>query len=73
MLKCSFKSNPEGVSIYITAIFQYGSQLYKRAEELQTLVAREVEKMTAFNILSVNIEIRGLRPDGENADAAAEK
>lgn len=70
VLKCSFKSNPDGVSIYITAIFQYGAQLYKRAEELQALVAQEVEKMTAFNILSVNIEIRGLRPDGERADTA---
>ena len=27
-------------------------------------VAAEVERMTAFNILSVNIEIRGLRPEG---------
>ena len=36
----------------------------KQARELQSLVAAEVEKMTAFNILSVNIEIRGLRPEG---------
>lgn len=77
VIKCSFKSNPEGVSIYITAIFRYGPQLHKRAQELQELVSKEVEKMTAFNILSVNIEIRGLRPedkrDGPEAAPEAER
>ncbi len=63
VLKCSFKNRQDGVAIYIAAIFQYGSGLHRKAEELQQLVAEEVEKMTAFNILSVNVEIRGLRPD----------
>ena len=64
VLKCGIRSRPEGVEINIAAVFFYGSSLQRRARELQSLVAAEVEKMTAFNILSVNIEIRGLRPEG---------
>lgn len=62
VLKCTIKSRPEGVEINISAIFTYGPGLMKRAQELQNIVTEEVEKMTAFNILAVNIEIRGLRP-----------
>ena len=62
VLKCSIRSRPEGVDINIVAVFFYGPSLQQRAQELQNLVVAEVEKMTAFNILSVNIEIKGLRP-----------
>lgn len=62
ILKCSVKSRADGVSIFISAVFFYGPGLVKRAEELRKLVADGVEQMTAFNILAVDIEIRGLRP-----------
>lgn len=60
--KCYIKSEEEGVRIFITAVFWYGGGLRERARRLQEVVAKEVEKMTAFNILSVNVEIRGLKP-----------
>lgn len=66
--KCSVKSRPDGVKINISTIFYYDPGLQIRARELRELVAGEVEKMTAFNIIAVDIEIRGLRPkngDGE--------
>lgn len=68
VLKCGIKSRPDGVEINIAAIFLYGPGLLKRAEKLQNLVTAEVEKMTAFNILSVNIAIRGLRPAEDSGE-----
>lgn len=64
ILKCSVRSRPEGVRISLSAVFYYGSGLQRRAEELRALVADGVETMTAFNILAIDIEIRGLKPSG---------
>ena len=50
--------------ISLSAVFYYGSGLQRRAEELRALVADGVETMTAFNILAIDIEIRGLKPSG---------
>ena len=62
VLKCSVKSRADGVSIFLSTIFFYRPGLAERAEELRRLVAEGVETMTAFNILAVDIEIRGLKP-----------
>ncbi len=62
VMRCGVKSHPEGVVINISAVFRYGPAIYQRAQELRVLVADEVERMTAFNILEVNIDIRGLKP-----------
>ncbi len=50
-----------GVDLTVLAILRYGSRVTEVARRLQKNIAREVEKMTAFNIESVNVEIRGLK------------
>lgn len=50
-----------GVRITVLAIFEYGMPIFDIAKEFQAEVAKLVEYMTAFNVLSVNIEVRGLK------------
>ena len=50
-----------GVEIAVIAVLNYGVKVVDIARELQKNISREVEKMTAFNIEAVNIEIRGLK------------
>ena len=45
----------------MAAFFKYDRELMKRVEELQKTVADSVESMTAFNILAVNVVVKGLR------------
>lgn len=61
VIKCSLKNSPEGVTLNVAAVFYYDRALRKRIEELQRAVAEGVESMTAFNILGVNIVVKGMR------------
>lgn len=59
--KCTLKTKSEGVVLTVVAFFKYDRELMKRVEELQKTVADNVESMTAFNILAVNVIVKGLR------------
>ena len=59
--KCTLKTKPEGVILTVAAFFEYDRELRKRIENLQKAVADNVESMTAFNILGVNVIVKGLR------------
>ena len=59
--KCTLKTKPEGVILTVAAFFDYDRELRKRIESLQKTVADNVESMTAFNILAVNVIVKGLR------------
>ena len=59
--KCTLKTKPEGVILTVAAFFEYDRELRKRIENLQNAVADNVESMTAFNILGVNVIVKGLR------------
>lgn len=50
-----------GVEITVLAILRYGFRVTEVARNLQKNISREVEQMTAFNIETVNIEVRGLK------------
>lgn len=65
VVKCSLKNGPDGVTLNIAAVFYYDRALRKRVEELQRAVAEGVESMTAFNILGVNIVVKGMRNNGK--------
>jgi ABC-type dipeptide/oligopeptide/nickel transport system ATPase component len=54
-------SAKEGIRIHITVLIKYGSKLITVAKELQKEVAKQVENMTAFNIQSVDIEVKGIK------------
>lgn len=62
VLRCSSDIEPDGVKLNVSAIFNYRTDLLKVIEDLQEKLAKEVAHMTAFNILSVNVIVRGLRP-----------
>lgn len=58
--KCTLKSSGEGVTLNIAGVFYYDRELRKNIRVLQKTIAAQVEKMTAFNILGVNILVKGL-------------
>lgn len=62
ILKCGADIRTDGVILSISCIFDYSERLLERIEELQDSLAEEVGNMTAFNILSVNVTVRGLKP-----------
>jgi len=62
VLKCNVRSREEGVSINMVVILEYSRRFRANIEELQQKVAEEVENMTAFNIIAVNIVVKGLKP-----------
>lgn len=50
-----------GMQITVMIFVKFGVKVIEVAKELQSLVAKEVEHMTAFNIKSVDVEIRGIK------------
>lgn len=50
-----------GVEITVLAILHYGCKVIDAAKNLQSSISSGVEMMTAFNIETVNIEVRGLK------------
>ncbi len=51
----------EGVRIQVFVLMQYGAMLIDTARELQKMTEKQVENMTAFNIIGVDVEIRGVQ------------
>jgi uncharacterized alkaline shock family protein YloU len=62
VLKSGVVKSEAGVEINVSVIFDMNGSLRSNIETLQKNLAEEVAKMTAFNILMVNVSIRGLRP-----------
>lgn len=54
-------NRPEGLSIKVLLTMRYGARLLSAAKALQKEIAAQVEHMTAFNVLAVDVEIRGLK------------
>lgn len=54
------KNNREGAGIELSVILKFGCLVTTAAEKLQTEIKKELEKMTAINILSVDITVKGL-------------
>lgn len=61
ILRVTAQSNAEGIHITIPLIVKYGYRVVDVAKEIQKKTVDQVERMTAFNIDGVDIEIRGLR------------
>lgn len=59
--KVSIENNTDGIKITISLICSFGFRIVDVARELQRIVAKKVEAMTAFHIKAVDIEIRGLK------------
>lgn len=61
VLKVLTENSPEGVRIRILVLMQYGTMLIEAARELQKMTENQVEAMTAFHIIGVDVEIRGIQ------------
>ncbi len=61
VLRISVHNEADGLSLRIPVYAKFGSNMISSAIQLQKSIAAEVEKMTAFNITCVDIEIRGLK------------
>lgn len=48
----------EGIEIEVVIDMDYGWDLPAKAQQFQSRIAAEIEKMTAFNVNKVNIEVR---------------
>ena len=59
--RISIENHVDGMDITVLLVCDYGTKLIDMAKKLQKEVRKQVETMTAFNIKSVNIEIRGLK------------
>ena len=59
--KVSIENNAEGLKITVSLICKFGFRVVDVAKELQRMVAKMVETMTAFHIRAVDIEIKGLK------------
>jgi len=61
VLRVLAESSDEGVRVIVTVIMKYGNIITPIAEELQQRVTRQVEAMTAFNVIAVDVDVRGLK------------
>jgi uncharacterized alkaline shock family protein YloU len=61
ILRVFTENSDEGVSITVLATIKYGSKVFKVAEDIQKRVSEQVEAMTAFNVIAVDIDVRGLK------------
>ena len=55
------QNDEAGMYIRIIVLLNFGAKAIDTAEALQAAVERDVEGMTAFNVLGVEVEIRGFR------------
>lgn len=62
VVRSSVAKNESGVEISVAVIFNMDNSLRENIESLQRRLAEEVANMTAFNILTVNVTVKGLRP-----------
>lgn len=61
VLRTVTDNQASGLSLRISIVLSYSSKIMAVAREFQQRLAQQIEQMTAFNILSVDIEIRGLK------------
>ncbi len=56
----SHSAEPEAYELFVVLKMKHGFELWKSVCEIQEEIKDVVEKMTAFNVSAVNIEVRGI-------------
>lgn len=62
VVHCNIENSDEGVRVEVGVILEYTSDLLDTADKLQKFVNSELEMMTAFNIIEVDILVRAIMP-----------
>ena len=60
ILKVSHYSNPEAYKLSIAVKIKGGYPIWETATEFQKAIHNQVELMTAFNVTTVDVEVKGL-------------
>ncbi len=58
--RMDIRKNEASLILYMDVILEYGGRVSQMGEEVQKRVRRKVEHMTGFDILAVNITVKGL-------------
>lgn len=53
----------DGIYIYIEVIIEYGFNINETMQRLKTLIIKEIEKLTAMNVLDMEITVKGVHYD----------
>ena len=61
ILRVTVINKEKGIEIQVDTVFKYGLNIIFVAKELQARIMKEVERMTAFNVIAVNIQIKNLQ------------
>lgn len=48
------------ITIDVGIVIKYGAEIPKIAKEIQDKVKNDVEKMTGYNVISVNVKVQGI-------------
>lgn len=60
VLSASLTSRDEGLTIYIEVAVKYGYKIHEVLEEVQSMVAKDVDILTGINVIAVNVTARNL-------------
>ena len=61
VLRVLTESSSEGVEIRVLVVMNYGARIIEAAKEFQRQIFEQVESMTAFHIIKVDIDVRGMK------------
>lgn len=50
----------DGIYIYIEVVIEYGYNIQEVMKRLKTIIIREIEKLTAMNVLNMEITVKGV-------------
>lgn len=60
VLNTSLTSRDDGLIIYIDLAVKYGYKIHVVLEEVQSTVAKDVNRLTGINVIAVNVMARNL-------------
>lgn len=66
--KIKIENYPDGMVAYIEVILEYGHNLPEIMKELKEKAKKEIDRLTAMNVLDIQITAKGLHIPGESDD-----
>lgn len=64
--KIKIENYQDGLIAYIDVMLEYGSNLMKIMEELKVNARKEIDRLTAMNVLDIQVTAKGLHVPGED-------
>ena len=64
--KIKIENYPDGMVAYIEVILEYGHNLPEIMKELREKAKKEIDRLTAMNVLGIQITAKGIQPPNES-------